>query len=107
MLADDELTLLIRSKYPVIFVESIDEAYVVNQLRQVAGQMGLIFYQWSVTGGLQRGSNENPYYQTGDPEKMIKTVLSLIKSDRSEPGLFVFKDFDKHLENSIILRFFK
>jgi len=105
MLANDELALLIKSKYPVIFVESIDEEYVVNQLRQITSQLGLIFYQWSVTGGLQRGYNENPYYQTGDPEKMVKTVLSLIKSDRSEAGLFVFKDFDKHLENSIILRF--
>jgi len=107
MLANDELALLIKSKYPVIFVESIDEEYVVNQLRQITSQLGLIFYQWSVTGGLQRGFNENPYYQTGDPGKMIMTVLSLIKSDRSEAGLFVFKDFDKHLENSIILRLFK
>jgi hypothetical protein len=107
MLANDELTLLIKSKYPVIFVESIDEEYVVNQLRQIASQSGLVFYQWSVTAGLQRGSNENPYYQTGDPEKMLKTVLSLIKTDRSESGLFVLKDIDKHLENSLLLRLFK
>ena len=107
MLANEELILLIKSKYPVIFVESIDEEYVVNQLRQIASQLGLLFYQWSVTGGLQRGSNENPYYQTGYPENMIKTILSLIKSDRSGSGLFVLKDFDKHLENSIILRLFK
>jgi len=107
MLANDELALLIKSKYPVVFVESIDEEYVVNQLRQIASQLGLIFYQWSVTTGLQRGFKEAPYYQTGDPEKMIRTVLSLIKSDRSESGLFALKDFDKHLENSILLRLFK
>ena len=107
MLANDELALLIKSKYPVVFVESIDEEYVVNQLRQIASQLGLIFYQWSVTTGLQRGFKEGPYYQTGDPEKMIRTVLSLIKSDRSESGLFALKDFDKHLENSILLRLFK
>ncbi len=107
MLANDELALLIKSKYPVVFVESIDEEFVVNQLRQTASQLGLIFYQWSMTTGLQRGYKEGPYYQTGDPEKMIRTVLSLIKSDRSESGLFVLKDFDKHLENSILLRLFK
>jgi hypothetical protein len=39
MLANDELTLLIKSKYPVIFVESIDEEYVVNQLRQIASRL--------------------------------------------------------------------
>ncbi len=107
MLPNDEISLLIKSKYPVVFVESIDEEYVVNQLRQIASQLGLIFYQWSVTAGLQRGSKEGPYYQTGDPEKMIKNVLSLIKTDRSESGIFVLKDFDKYLENSVILRLFK
>ena len=107
MLANEDLTLLIKSKYPLIFVESIDEEYVVNQLRQIASQLGLIFYQWSVTTGLRRSYKEGPYYQTGDPEKMIRTVLSLIKSDGSESGLFVLKDFDKYLENSLILRLFK
>ncbi|MGZ3494683.1 MAG: AAA family ATPase, partial [Thermodesulfobacteriota bacterium] len=107
MLANDELVLLIKSRYPVIFVESIDEEYVVNQLRQIASQLGLILYQWSMTSGLQRGFNESSYYQTGDPEKMIKNILSLIKSDRSEAGLFVLKDFDKHLESSVLLRLFK
>lgn len=107
MLANDELALLIKSKYPVIFVESIDEEYVVNQLKQIACQFNLIFYQWSVSVGLQRGFHENPYYQTADPEKMVKTVLSLIKTDRPEPGLFVFKDFDKHLESTVLLRLFK
>ncbi len=107
MLANDELLLLIKSKYPVIFVESIDEEYVVNQLRQIASQLGLIFYEWSMTSGLQRGFSESPYYQTGEPEKMIKNVLSLVKSDRSEAGLFVLKDFDKHLESSVLLRLFK
>ena len=106
MLASEELILLIKSKYPVIFVESIDEQYVINHLRQIAGQLGLSFFQWSVTTGLQKGTKEGGFYQTGEPEKMLRTVFSLIK-DRSEPGLFVLKDFDKHLENVVILRLFK
>ena len=106
MLASEELILLIKSKYPVIFVESVDEQYVINHLRQIAGQLGLSFFQWSVTTGLQKGTKEGGFYQTGEPEKMLRTVFALIK-DRSEPGLFVLKDFDKHLENVVILRLFK
>ena len=106
MLAHEELTLLIKSKYPLIFVESIDEEYVVNELRQIATQLGFTFYQWSVTTGLRRERQINPYYQTNDPEKMIRTALSL-HPDGSESGLFVLIDFDKHLENTIVLRFFK
>ena len=106
MLAHEELALLIKSKYPLIVVESIDEEYVVNELRQIAGQLGLILYQWSVTTGLRRGRQINPYYQTNDPEKMIRTAFSL-HPDGSESGLFVLIDFDKHLENTIVLRLFK
>ena len=132
MLAGEELILLIKSKYPLIFVESIDEEYVVHQLRQIAIQLRLSFYQWSVTTGLQKGGQEGVFYQTGEPDKMIRTVLSLVKPDqftepvppewekhisrqelsRSSPdhleaGMFVLKDFDKHLESVVILRLFK
>ena len=106
MLAHEELTLLIKSKYPLIFVESIDEEYVVNELRRIADQLGFILYQWSVTTGLRRGRQINPYYQTNDPEKMIRTAFSL-HPDGSESGLFVLIDFDKHLENTIVMRLFK
>ena len=106
MLASDELTLLIKSKYPLIFVESIDEEYVVNELRRIAAQLGFTFYQWSVTAGLRRERQINPYYQTNDPEKMTRTALSL-HPEGSEAGLFVLIDFDKHLENTILLRLFK
>jgi hypothetical protein len=46
MLANDELMLLIKSKYTVIFVESIDEEYVVNQLRQITSQLGFFKRSW-------------------------------------------------------------
>jgi len=93
MLASEDLILLIKSRCPVIFVESIDEQYVINQLKQIASQFALAFYQWSVTTGLQKGSKEGGFYQTGEPEKMVKTVLSLVR-DRSEPGLFAWMSAD-------------
>ena len=33
MIANDELSLLIKSKYPAIFLESIDETYSIKQLK--------------------------------------------------------------------------
>jgi SpoVK/Ycf46/Vps4 family AAA+-type ATPase len=109
-LINEELGLLIKSKYPVIFLESFDEEYVLKQLVQMAQQLGLSFFQWSVTEGLRKGQKEGSYYQTQEPVKMLKTVLELIRPAGvylSKCGLFVFKDFEKYLENAVVLRLFK
>ncbi len=76
----------------------------------MAQQLGLSFYQWSVTEGLRKDRKEGSYYQTQDPTRMLKTVFELIKPAGTYShlaGLFVFKDFEKYLENAVILRLFK
>jgi len=107
MLINEELRLLIKSKYPVVFLESIDEEYVIGQLKLIANQLDLIFYQWSITGGLQRADRVGSFYQTKDAAAMIKMVLDLVKSNATGPGLFVLKDFDRHLKDGMVLRLFK
>lgn len=81
MLHKEELSLLIKSKYTVIFVELVKEGYLVSQLKQIASELGLIYYLCSITTVLKRGSKEGAYYQTADQEKMIKTILYLLKSN--------------------------
>jgi len=107
---NEELKLLIKSKYPLVLVESIDEPYVLAQLAQMARQLNLTFYQWSVTEGLRKEQREGSYYQSKHPVIMLKTVLDLIKpSAESATGesLFVFIDLDKHLQDSVVLRLLK
>ena len=131
MLANQELMLLIKSRYPLIVVESADEPYVVTQLKQIADGLRFTFYEWSVTAGLEQGGKGPAFHQTFDPEKMLRTVLSFFnggqaelvplgsqqpparqeatraRSRQVESGLFVLKDFDKHLENPVHLRLLK
>ena len=107
---NEELGLLIKSKYPLIFVESIDEGYVLTQLAQLAKQLSLTFYQWSITEGLRKERREGSYYQSRDPVVMLKTVLDIVKpygDSPAEDGLFVFKDLDKFLQDSVTLRLVK
>lgn len=109
-LINEELGLLIKSKYPLIFVESIDEQFVLTQLAQMARQLNLTFYQWSVTEGLRKEQREGFYYRSKDPIIMLKTVLDIIKPFGKSPSigcLFVFKDIDKYLRDSVVLRLLK
>ena len=107
---DEELNLVIKSKYPLVYFETIDEIYTIKQLRAVAERLGLDFYQWSLTDGLRRGDNDDPYYQTKEPLKMLRMVQYFAKrraDGEFRPGLFVLKDFEKHLEDDLTLRLFK
>ena len=63
----EELTLLIKSKYPLIYLESADEDYALRQLAEIAGRLRLIHYRWSLTEGLRRAGSDGTYYQTNEP----------------------------------------
>jgi hypothetical protein len=107
---NEELNLLIKSKYPVVCFETVDEIYTIRQLRAIAEQLDLNFYQWSLTDGLRRGDKNGSYYQTKEPVKMLRMVQSLLKpaqDQQTKPGLFVLKDFEKYLEDDLVLRLFK
>ncbi len=107
MFINEDIGLLIKSKYPVVFLETVDEEYAIRQLKTIAGQMGFIFYQWSLTSGLRRGCGESPYYHTKEPSEMLKMAFELTKPSVSEPSLFALKDFNKYLDNAVVLRLFK
>ena len=107
---NEEIKLLIKSKYPLVLVESIDEPYVLTQLTQISHQLNLTFYQWSVTEGLRKEHRERFYYQSRDPIIMLKTVLEIIHPSAeatSRESLFVFKDLDKYLQDSVVMRLLK
>jgi len=83
---------------------------VLEQLAPIAYNLKLSYYQWSVTEGLRKSYKEGSYYQTKEPAAMLRMVLELIKpvnASDSTAGLFVFKDFDKYLNDVIVLRLFK
>jgi hypothetical protein len=110
MLLNEELNLLIKSKYPVIVFETIDETYTIRELKIIAERLDLNFYQWSLTDGLKKVDSDGTYYKTKEPVKMLNTVLALIKPSESgeiKPGLFVLKDFEKYLDDVLTLRLFK
>jgi DNA polymerase III delta prime subunit len=104
----EEISLLIKSRYPLLFLETADEDYSINQLREIAAELNLAYFQWSLTGGLVRGDNQSAYYQSGAPGIALKTISDLLQ--KPQPGaaaLYVLKDFSIHLKDPIILRLSK
>jgi hypothetical protein len=103
----DEVGLLIKSRYPVVFLETVDEAAALRHLADIARQLGMDLFQWSLTEGLRRGDNKSSYYQTKEPPNMLQTILALERAGDVTAGLYVLKDMDKYLKDAVTLRLFK
>ena len=71
---EEEISLLIKSRYPLVLVDTIDEDYVLPQLAGVAEAQALTFYSWSLTKGLRVGKQENSFYKTNDAVAMLRVA---------------------------------
>jgi hypothetical protein len=95
----DELRLLGHSKHPLIAVEISEERRVEELLAQVAAELDIPFWTWTVTAGLTHRGTGTPTYDTEEPEKALAAIAQL-RGD----GIFLLKDFVRYLEQPKILR---
>jgi hypothetical protein len=98
-----DLAALVRSRTPLIAIESNEEPQIVSLVRQLARQLQLRAFRWTVTEGLQA-------FDTSDqpPQSVLKSqeMLNYIKSSGSH-CLFVLLDFHRYLEDDVHVRFLK
>jgi AAA+ superfamily predicted ATPase len=94
----DELRLLINSHHPMLSVETTEEDRFETLLADVALEMDIPFFRWSVTTGLARFHGE-PLYNTDVPEAALSN-MALIAGD----AIFLLKDFARYCENDKICR---
>ncbi len=94
----DELSLLVNSRHPIITVETTEEGRVEQLLFEVATQLDVPLYTWSVTVGLARMKGQ-PLYNTETPEQAL-TNIDVIHGD----GIFVLKDFARYCDNDRVCR---
>jgi hypothetical protein len=98
-----DLAAIVRSRTPLIAVESNEEPQIVRLLRQLGAQFQLKGFRWTVTEGLQAfDPNDQP------KESVVKSqeVLSYIRSN-AKNSLFVLLDFHPYLNDAVHVRFLK
>src|SRR5258708_38821247 len=94
----DELRLLINSRHPIITVETPEEERLEALLADVATELGVPLYEWSVTTGLAKARGA-PLYNSDNPEQAVANI-ALIQGD----GIFLLKDFARYCDNDKICR---
>ena len=92
----EEISQLIRARFPLLFIESHEERRVFGELQAVAEDASLVrttrpVYRWSLTDGLVDGAG-NAIAGTLEPARALEAVLQ-----HEESAVFVFVDLHASL----------
>jgi ATPase family protein associated with various cellular activities (AAA) len=98
-----DLAAIIRSRTPLIAVESNEEPQIVQMVRQIGEQLQLKTFRWTVTEGMQAF---DPCDQPRESVLKSQEILSYIKNS-ARYCLFVLLDFHPYLQDSVHVRFLK
>src|SRR5215470_9674508 len=99
MPALSDLALMIQSRYPFIAVDTAEEDRLEMTLAQVAGDLRVPFFVWTVTNGLHRYGLPNAIYDSQQPLKGLNNVAAM-------PGeaIFLMKDLHRYLADAPVVR---
>jgi ATPase family associated with various cellular activities (AAA) len=117
----DDLEVLLRSRVPLIAVESRDESEVLKALLRACARMpgknpiaapisngspnaGLPLFQWTVTDGLKRLDTD-----VGPPQRTLTEPIEILKHVRATAlaGTYALLDFHPYLHDSTLVRLLK
>lgn len=101
-----ELEILIRSRYPIIYVVSWEEKRVIDTVVEIGAHLGKKVFTWSCLSGLlTHAMGSQPLPKKAGPSK--DPIVALQDAvELKESALFVFKDFHPFLtgNNMMVVR---
>jgi SpoVK/Ycf46/Vps4 family AAA+-type ATPase len=102
-----DLELILRSRVPIVVIETQDESRLINLLKAIviarASEEYLPLFRWTVTDGLQRLDIPlEPQLHNSNPAEVLKHIRAV-----SKPGIYVLLDFHPYLENPVNVRLLK
>jgi SpoVK/Ycf46/Vps4 family AAA+-type ATPase len=102
-----DLEVILRSRTPIVIIETRDESRMLEMLQSIAITASGADYQplfrWTVTDGLQRLDIAlEPQPLNSEPTDVLKHIRAV-----SKPGIYVLLDFHPFLEDPVHVRLIK
>ena len=98
-----EIDVLIRARYPILYIVSWEEDRVTEALAKIGSDRGKKTFVWTIDRGIL------PYGTPSESEKLLTATKdplnaldSVVKS--VEPAIYVFKDIHPFLNDPVIVR---
>ena len=102
-----DLELILRSRMPIVVIETDDEERMLALLRSIAlarvSADYMPLFRWTITDGLQRLDIElEPQLHNSDPPDVLRHIRAVTK-----PGIYVLLDFHPYLQDPVNIRLLK
>jgi SpoVK/Ycf46/Vps4 family AAA+-type ATPase len=102
-----DLELLLRSRTPLIVIETRDEGRMLELLRDIArrqtGAGAAPLFRWTVTDGLQRlDVDMPPQLHNASPSEVLRHIRAV-----KRPGTYALLDFHPYLDDPVNVRLVK
>lgn len=102
-----DLELILRSRTPIIMIESQDEARMLSLLQSIAvarsGSDYAPLFRWTITDGLQRIDIAlEPQTLNSQPTDVLRHIRAV-----SKPGIYALLDFHPFLDDPVHVRLIK
>lgn len=94
-----EIEILIRARYPIIYVESYEEQRVIRQLNDIAVARNKQLILWSGTTGLINIEGDSVSDGVKDPIKALDLIETI-----ETPTIVVYKDLHRYIEDIRVYR---
>jgi hypothetical protein len=91
-----ELTLLVKSRFPIVVVQTHEELRALALLEKVCRLEEQPLFVWSVTSGLRRRGRDESVPQTGDPAHCLRHIDKTLQN-----GVYALLDFHPYLEDPV------
>ena len=89
----EQLELLVRSRYGLVIVDTLEEERVEELFKQIASKLQLHYYSWTRSRGLRRGMNAsdaNPFVDEKTAKPVTDAADALRLVEREGTGIFHF-----------------
>ena len=98
---NDELTLLLKARYPIIYINTIEEDRVEYVIRKnIKTSLNRSIYSWDFVDGYTNNPN-NEGFGKRNPLQALELVERLTSET---PALFLLKDFNRFLSDVAVSR---
>ncbi len=102
-----DLELILRSRMPIVVIETRDEKGILDLLRNLTiarvGEDYVPLFRWTVTDGLQRLDIDlEPQLHNSEPPEVLRHIRAV-----SKPGIYALLDFHHYLEDPVVIRLIK
>lgn len=99
----EEIEILIRARYPLIYITTWEEKRVESDLLRIATRTDKKIYSWTVTQGLVNINVSKSALLSSESSKDLLVALDNIQRS-TEPALYIIKDIHHYMNDASVIR---